>query len=105
MSELRRTAIGDFRVERACRPAQLTPDSIPQFLLPASQAVAGLPSVTLGSGEIRRIATGLSIENRWKVPGREIAALDESGCLLAILTPRTPRQLRPLRNFPRPPAK
>ncbi len=102
MSALQRTAIGEFHVEQACEMQQLNEASVTDFLLPPSQALVELPSLRLTSDEIRRVAHGMSIENRWKSNAKEIAAHDESDRIVAILTPRTPEWLRPLRNFPNP---
>jgi len=100
MSALQRTAIGEFHVEQACQTQQLTEASVANFLLPPSRALAELPSLRLTGDEIRRISHGMSIENRWESHAKEIAGLDESDRLVAILTPRTRQLLRPLRNFP-----
>jgi tRNA pseudouridine55 synthase len=102
MSALQRTAIGEFHVEQACQMQQLTETSLAEFVLPPSRALAELPSLRLTGDEIRRVSHGMSIENRWKSRAKEIAGLDESDRLVAILTPRTRDWLRPLRNFPIP---
>lgn len=102
MSALQRIAIGEFRIAQACQIQQLTESSMADFLLPPSRAVAELPSLRLTSDEIRRISHGMTIENRWKSDVKEIAGLDESDRLVAILTPRSGGSLRPLRNFPIP---
>jgi tRNA pseudouridine55 synthase len=99
MAALERTAIGDFRIERASTLDQINAETISQHLLPPRLAVAELPSVGLNDEEIRRIGNGMTVDNRWRVGGPEVAALDGQGRLLAILAPRQQR-LGPLRNFP-----
>lgn len=100
MSALERTAIGGFRVEDAVAPDELSAENTADFLLAPRHAVCELPALELTSDEIRRIGNGMSIENRWRVEGPEIAAFNESGRLMAILTPRGLEWLRPARNFP-----
>jgi tRNA pseudouridine55 synthase len=99
MSRLERTAIGDFTIDSACQIDDLTADRLPEHLLPARLAVADLPSVTLDAEQIGRIRHGLTIENRWKVRGDAISAVDQTGGLLAILTTRSGGTLGPIRNF------
>jgi tRNA pseudouridine55 synthase len=103
MSGLVRAAIGSFRMEDARSLSELTPDAIPSRLLPPVQAVAELPSVELRDEEIKRIANGMAIENRWHVEGLEIAAVNAAGQLAAILRPRDTAGLGPLLNFPQRP--
>jgi tRNA pseudouridine55 synthase len=99
MSALVRTAIGSFRIEEAYPMGQLTPETISQYMLPASRAVADLPVMQLTDAEHRDISHGRTIENRGGAIGDEIAALDHDGQLVAILAPRDHRWLRPVRYF------
>ncbi len=101
MSALVRTAIGDFRIEEACVPDDLTAENIESRLAPPTRAVAQLPSVQLAEDEIRRLANGIALPNRWHVEAAEIAAVDGQDQLVAILVPRSRDELGPLRNFPR----
>jgi tRNA pseudouridine55 synthase len=99
MSGLVRTAVGCFDVSEACDPSELTREAIDSFIQPASRAVEELPKVTLNESELRRIANGLVIANRFDEQGVEIAAFDESGSLRAIVQPRGD-ELRPAKFFP-----
>lgn len=99
MCSLVRTAVGQFRVDDACDVETLTFDNLSEFMLPAAEAVSDLPTVELNDDESRRIATGLTIENRFDQNGDEIAAIDKSGQLVSILVPRDTSQLRPVRNL------
>lgn len=101
MTALERTAIGPFRVEDAISPLHLTSEKLAQHLLPAALAVAALPQITLTPEEAVEIAHGRLIDRAAPDEGPEIAALNASGELLAIVTPKQGR-LGPLRNFPRP---
>lgn len=88
MSALVRTAIGDFRLADACRLAELSAGTIGTHLLPPSRAVALLPSVKVTADEITHLRQGKTMENRFDTTAAEIAALDESGQLVAIVEPR-----------------
>lgn len=101
MSALVRTAIGQFRLEDALEPGQLTPDNWASLLLPMSRAVDSLPQLILSPDEIARIRNGLTIPTDPSVADQpEVAALDSAGRLVALLRPRGPGLLGPLRNFP-----
>jgi len=101
MSALTRTAVGDYRLDQACTTEDLTRDTIAQYLLPPLTAVASLPTLRLTDEQTSRIANGVAIDAGAHVPGKQIAALDKSGNLIAILVPRG-RGLAPVRYFPPP---
>ncbi len=101
MSALVRTAIGPFRVEDAVGPGALAPESWTSHLLPCVRAVDSLPRVRLSAEEAARVRQGQPI--RHKAPSgneAEMAAVDEGGGLVAILTPRGPGLLGPVRTLP-----
>jgi tRNA pseudouridine55 synthase len=106
MAELQRTAIGRFEISQAVDPDAVTAENISSFMLPPRTAIECLPQVVLTAEQAARVRGGLFID---KMPlaadavgseAGEIAALDEAGRLLAILAPRGPDKLGPLRNFP-----
>ena len=100
MSALVRTAIGPFRLEEAIDPRELTPENLPEHLLPMALAVESLPRVVLSEEEIVRIRTGLTIARESPLAdAAEIAALDAAGRLIGILRPRGPGLLGPWRNL------
>jgi len=97
MSALVRTAIGDFRLETACRPEQLNRESLRQWLLPAVRAVARLPSVRLTAAEVTQLRRGIAIA-RWARPTfGELAAIGPGGELVAIVEARSDGGLKPTR--------
>lgn len=98
MSELRRTAIGDFRAEDACDADALTSELVASHLLPAARAVPQLPAVIVDESEIERLRTGLRIARAHHGLTGEIAALAADGRLISILSVDGD-QLRPARNF------
>lgn len=88
MSVLVRTAIGDFRLEDACRLEELTPDMLGQNLLPPARAVAMLPTISVTADEVTKLMQGKTIQNRFGATKPEIAVKDESGQLVAIVEPK-----------------
>jgi tRNA pseudouridine55 synthase len=101
MSELLRTSIGDFRIEEAVDPQQLTEQNWTDHLLPPLMAVGRLPRVELSAEEIARIRQGLSIPRKTlPTDAGRFAAVDSAARLAAILTPRGRGLLGPLRNLP-----
>jgi tRNA pseudouridine55 synthase len=98
MSALVRTAIGPFTLSRAWLPELLSRENQSAWLEPSLQAVAALPRVTLSATELARVRNGLFIQSSARVQG-EIAALDESGRLVAILATAGEGILRPVRNL------
>ena len=108
MSNLERTAIGGFTVDEAIDPETLTPDTWTAHLRPLLEAVAPLERIELTASEIAKIRQGQTISHRVAHPAdgendgdpKEFAAVDSSNRLIAILAPRGPGTLRPVRNFP-----
>ena len=100
MEQLQRTAIGEFRIAEAVDPRILTADNVREHLQSPRIAVASLPHIVLSTEEGLRIARGQGIERSdVAVNETEIAALDASQKLLAILQRSGPTELRALRNF------
>ncbi len=105
MTALVRTAIGDFHRDAAARLSDITSDTWPSLLRPARLAVASLPEVYVSHDQIALLAQGRSIAaGEVAIPRRdaqdqEVAAIDASGRLAAILVERAPGELRPVRNF------
>ena len=102
MSALLRTAIGPFRLADALDPETLTRSNIAESILPATLGVSHLPTLQLTGDEAGRIAHGLTIQRTGlsEIP-TEYAATDAAGVLLAILAPRGPETLGPVKCFPR----
>jgi hypothetical protein len=63
-------------------------------------AIEMLPKVVLTAAEISCLHNGVSIKKDISPPAAEIAALDVTGRLAAIIGPRSPGLWRPLRNLP-----
>ncbi|HEY2147158.1 MAG TPA: tRNA pseudouridine(55) synthase TruB, partial [Pirellulales bacterium] len=99
MSALERTAIGRFRVEDACDPAQLTAETLPRPLLSARLAIPEMPTVELNDGEIERAINGIVVPLRQETAraskGQEFAAIDCHGELVSIMLLRADGGLAP----------
>jgi tRNA pseudouridine55 synthase len=99
MSNLERTAIGDFTVESAMHLKDISSDSLAKHLHAAETAVRHLSAVELTHDEVRQISNGLTIERLNHGFQGDTAAFDATGHLIAIVTPRSPNQLRPINNL------
>lgn len=99
MSGLVRTAVGDFRLEDAVEPDRLTRENWLEQLGPSLRAVPGLPRVELSADEVTRVRNGLFVTRTALPDAGEFAAVDPTGRLVAILVPRGPDLLGPLRNL------
>ncbi len=101
MSALVRTSIGSFRIEDATDPGHVTKANWTDHLLPPLRAVESLPRVELSPEEIRQISRGMAISREMPAAGaEEIAAVNPTGQLVAILTPRGRGLMGPKRNLP-----
>ncbi len=100
MSNLVRTAIGQFDLSLAVSPLDVTAENLAQHLRPATLAVQTLPTVVATLSDAQRLANGLPMTASQTLPAdaREIAAVDLVGQLLAVLVPRA-GQLWPTINF------
>jgi tRNA pseudouridine55 synthase len=99
MSALRREAIGPFQASEAMPIDELSFEAIQHKLLPAALAVSDLPRIAANDAESARLALGQSIGNRFGVSAPEIAALDSTDTLAAILVPADGQSLRPTKCF------
>lgn len=101
MSELTRTEIGDFRVEDACELEALTETNLTQQIQSPLRAVAHLPLVRLSVEQVVRIVHGrdVAIDSLSGNPAAELAAVDEGGKLVALLSALGPNRFAPERVF------
>jgi len=100
MSALRREAIGPFQASEAMPIDELSIEPIQRKLLPAALAVSDMPRIVVNDAELSRLAQGQSIGNRFGVSASEIAALDSTDTLAAILVLANGDLLRPTKCFP-----
>jgi len=56
-----RTRIGQFRLEEAIDPSAVTAETLPQQLRPALEAVSGLPSTSVDSGQLGDLVQGRAL--------------------------------------------
>jgi tRNA pseudouridine55 synthase len=87
MTELRRTAIGPFTVERAVTADRLTRETWTDALWPPQTAVQQLASVALSADEATAIRCGRAVANAATgtlLVGVEVALFDAAGALLGV---------------------
>lgn len=106
MSNLVRTAIGNFNIEDALTAAEISPETIAEKLQPAHAALCSLPRATLSPAQVIEIRNGRPILEAWLTRPKEalsssaeLAALDAGGRLVAILYEKRPGELWPRMNF------
>ncbi|MBA2113711.1 tRNA pseudouridine(55) synthase TruB [Bremerella alba] len=100
MSELVRTAIGHFQIEDAIHPDdQLSQATLVSALQPTSLAVTQLAQVTVDQEAIVRLVQGKLLEVTAPDQAEQVAAMTESGDLVAVLVPGKEGGWRSIRNF------
>jgi tRNA pseudouridine55 synthase len=103
MSVLERTAVGDFRVEESCDPAQLTAETLSQQLLSPRLAIPEMPTIELSDDEVQLAINGIVVPRRQKTEqateGQELAGVDLRGQLVSIFHRRADGALAPRLNF------
>ncbi|MEM8945815.1 MAG: tRNA pseudouridine(55) synthase TruB [Planctomycetota bacterium] len=107
MSALTRTAIGDFRLCDAHEVESLDVASVERNMQPPLRAVPHLRQMQLGENQLVEIRNGRQIcatqlTGREIDEGEQIAAVDERGNLVALLTEKQTGRLGPSHNFPQP---
>jgi tRNA pseudouridine55 synthase len=100
MSSLVRTAIGHFRIEDAINPASLSRESIEAWLITAANAVKHLPTVVMSPAQTQRLEHGKPLVDLRSQAGGPLAALNDSGRLVAILRAISADEFRSERFFP-----
>jgi tRNA pseudouridine55 synthase len=99
MSELVRTAVGDFKLAEAIPLDALNAETLAARMLPPRVAVAQLPEVLLSDEEQARIVRGQTIRRPVASGDGEWAAINAAGELVAILARREDGSLGPTRVF------
>ena len=106
MSALERTAVGPFAVEQSISLDRLSPETLQQYLQPATAAVSELALLKVSDPQIIEIRHGrpIPLPARGEVDlpptnGPEWAAVNDRNELVALLTEKRPGQLWPECNF------
>ncbi|MBX3414020.1 MAG: tRNA pseudouridine(55) synthase TruB [Pirellulales bacterium] len=100
MSALVRTAVGNFTLERAMRLEELDERTLVERMAPPAEGLAGLGRIVLEDHEVALVLAGREIARPCLVKETsELAALDRSGRLVAVLRRIDPRHLRADRAF------
>jgi tRNA pseudouridine55 synthase len=99
LQSLRREAIGPFRAVEALALEALSLRALQQRLMPTVMALGDMPRIEVSAQELRKLARGQSVENRWDSAATELAAVDEAGELIAIVVPAEHAGLRAEKCF------
>ncbi|MEX2168507.1 MAG: tRNA pseudouridine(55) synthase TruB [Pirellulales bacterium] len=97
MSALVRTSIGPFHLKDALPLDEVTVESLANRLQSPLGLLDGMPTVTVTDAEVATICRGIAIPGGATVG--EVAAVDVSGALVAILVSAGEGLLRPQRVF------
>ena len=101
MSNLVRTAVGGFSLQKAHPLKSLDADSIDSWLESPTLAVAMMPKITLDRSQIDRICQGqpIAAPEDLNFADQEWAGIDSEGRLVAILRTKNGTSLKPAKNF------
>ncbi|MEX1040590.1 MAG: tRNA pseudouridine(55) synthase TruB [Pirellulaceae bacterium] len=99
MSQLVRTAIGPFSLATAISGETLAEADLAACLLPLSTATQLIPQVAISPDAARGFVQGQLVALPGVEPCEEVAALDEAGNLLAIVSPAEEGKWRTAKNF------
>jgi len=99
MSQLIRTAIGPFSLATAISGETLAEADLAACLLPLSTATQLIPQVAISPEAARGFVQGQLVALPGVEPREEVAALDEAGNLLAIVSPAEEGKWRTAKNF------
>lgn len=99
MSGLVRTAVGSFEIANAWLPEGLSRDNMSDWLETPLQAVTAIDKVSLTAAEVEHVRQGRAIQSPSRELAGEVAAVNEDGHLVAILTVNDDGTLRPSRNL------
>jgi len=99
MSQLVRTAIGDYRLSDSVDPEQINSETAAHFLQSPLLALDHLPRVQLDDENVSKLQMGQCISAQDCQDAAEVLALDSNGELIGIVRPRDGNQLQPVRNF------
>jgi tRNA pseudouridine55 synthase len=107
MSSLERTAIGGFRAQNAVSVEELNPETLPRYLQSALAAVADLPRCVLTDAQLSEIRHGRPIKLSTRGAPEisrpdsksDVAAIDATGELVAIVYQKRAGELWPAHNF------
>lgn len=98
MSALRREAIGPFHAAESTSCGELTQESIRTRLLPPRLALGAIPHASISPEEQQRLTLGQSIA-RETTQENELAAVNATGQLVAILARDSRGTWKPVKNF------
>ena len=99
MSQLVRTAIGDFSLQKSVSLDEVVSQGVAGNLLPARTLVAELPALTVDPQQWSLLANGRVIDLEHDQACEEFSVVDREGQLLGIVAPDGPGRIRPVKSF------
>ena len=99
MSQLARTSIGEFSLEKSVTLDDLLSQDVARHVLPARSLVSDLPALTVDSQQWSLLANGRVIDLAHGQAGEEFSVVDASGMLLGIVAADGPGRVRPVKSF------
>lgn len=102
MSALVRTEVGPFAVKDALKVSELTPESLPNFLQPATKLVAHLPQLKINQEQATELFHGRQFHAELACAvDCEVAAIGPDGELVAIVAQCESNLWKPKKVFPK----
>ena len=93
LAELRRTRVGDFRIQHAATLGQVklsvAEEALGRIMISTDAALGRFPAIDLEAGDVRRVQNGMSVtvsEAKWIkwIDGERVRMRDERGNLIAV---------------------
>jgi tRNA U55 pseudouridine synthase TruB len=99
MSQLVRTSIGEFSLEKSVSLEDLLSQGVAGHLLPARSLVSDLPVLTVDPQQWSLLANGRVIDLAHGQAAEEFSVVDADGKLLGIVAADGPGSVRPVKSF------
>ena len=99
MTDLQRTAVGEFRIENSVTPEQLTEDNIGNHLSLPQDAIANLDTVQIESHVCRQFLNAVAWQPERDPIHESLLAIDNQKRLMAVLRRQADGRYTPKLNF------
>lgn len=99
MTDLQRTAVGEFRVEDSISPEQLTADNIDGHLTLPQDAISSLASIQIDDQVCQQFLNAIAWHPKEQMTADSLLAVDQKNRLMAILQRQADGGYTPKLNF------
>jgi len=99
MTDLQRTAVGEFRVEDSISPEQLTADNIDSHLTRPQDAISSLASVQIDDQVSQQFLNAIAWHPKKEMTSESLLAVDQKNRLMAVLQRQADGGYTPKLNF------